>query len=434
MVRATAKLAFGNKLPVTDKQIESAIWEMELSEGFELEKMQKQAVFCAIKNRVSVITGGPGTGKSTITKAIVKAWMKQYAPHTDPNAHVVMCAPTGRAARRAAELSGVNGETIQRILARHAYEDALDTKLFILDEASMLDIRLASQLINLVKDKHFLVLIGDVDQLPPIGPGHFFRDCVQSAFIPTVQLTLSHRQKGKIAVNANRVNMGEGFHALNIDDPSFQFVYARKDTAQQEVVRQYLALLEKGYSVQDVCCVVPMRKKGKSCTAADELNPIIRDAVNPPPADLPNDFRDEDLRPGDRVMNTENDYNRQVFNGDCGIVDSVDSTTGAITVLMDDGRYVDFSKNCASFLILAYVTTVHKAQGSEYKAVVVVQNVEHMHMLQRNLLYTALTRAKDELVLIGEPRAIDMAVGKIPALERNTCLKERIKTLVVKAL
>lgn len=433
MVQSTSKLLAQNKLPVSDKQIESAIWEMELAEGFELEKMQKQAVACALKNRICVITGGPGTGKSTITSAIVKGWMKQYPRGEDPDEHIVLCAPTGRAARRASELSGVTGETIQRILARHAYEEDEDTKLFILDEASMLDIRIASRLIELVKDKHFLVLIGDVDQLPPIGPGHFFRDCVQSAFIPTVQLTLSHRQKGKIAVNANRINMGEGFHALNLDDPSFKFVYANKQQVQAEVIRQYMGLLQRGYTLQDICCVVPIRKPGRSQTSADDLNWLIREMVNPPPEDVPEDFKNEDLRPGDRVMNTENDYDRQVFNGDCGVVYSVNKTLGITTVLMDDGRYVDYNKHVASFLILAYVTTVHKAQGSEYKAVVVAQNMEHAYMLQRNLLYTALTRAKNELILVGEPRAIDIAVQKIPALERNTCLKERVKTLIVKA-
>lgn len=433
MAFTSRHMMVNGKAPVTDRQIENAIWEMEDEEGFDLEKLQKQAVFLALKNRISVITGGPGTGKSTIAKAVVKGWMKQYPRYEDPDEHIVLCAPTGRAARRASELTGVTGETIQRILARHAYEEDEDTKLFILDEASMLDIRVASRLINLVKDKHFLVLIGDVDQLPPIGPGHFFRDCVQSAFVPTVQLALSHRQKGKIAINANRVNMGEGFHSLNLDDPSFRFVYADKYHAQETVVKQYIGLLNKGYSVQDICCVVPVRKPGRSQTSADDLNWLIRDIVNPPPVDLPDDFKKEDLRPGDRVMNVENDYDKQVFNGDCGIVNSVNKELGVVTVLMDDGRYVPFNKHVASFLVLAYVTTVHKAQGSEYKAVVVAQNMEHMFMLQRNLLYTALTRAKDELVLVGEPRAIDVAVQKIPALERNTYLKERIMALMVKS-
>lgn len=350
-------------LPINDRQIDRAIREMEENRYIQLESHQKEAIRTSLRNRISVITGGPGTGKSTIAKAIVDAWMKQYPFGEDPNKHIVLCAPTGRAARRASELTGVKGETIQRIIFRRAYEGIEEPLLFILDEASMLDIRLACSLIDLVRDRHFLVLLGDVDQLPPIGPGHFFRDCVQCPFVPTTHLTLCHRQKGKIAVNAKRINDGMGFHSLNLEDPSFRFVYAEKDTAQDTVVDEYIKLLDKGYALKDICCIVPVRKTGKSKTSAEDLNPIIRDRVNPA-AMFVKTPDPQKFRVGDRVMNTENDYDLQVFNGDCGIVSKVDDVSGIITLTMDDGRLVDFNRNMANFLILAYATTVHKAQGS----------------------------------------------------------------------
>lgn len=431
MIESGKKMQLEGKVPVDEMQVNRAIFEMECENGFELEAQQKEAVRTAMQNRICIITGGPGTGKSTIAQAIVNAWMRQYSSYADPNDHIVLCAPTGRAARRASELTHVNGETIQRILAHNTYADSEDVKLFILDEASMMDIRLASRLLRLVAPKHHLVLIGDVDQLPPIGPGHFFRDCVMSPFIPTVHLTLCHRQKGKIAINAKRINDGLGFHALNFDDPSFRFVYADKMDAQECVIKEYMKFLQKGYSVRDVCCVVPVRKTGKSATAAEDLNPLIRDIVNPLPPSKAQASDLDKLRVGDRVMNTENNYDLQVFNGDCGIVSAIDDATGAITVSMDDHRLVEFNRFNATFLILAYATTVHKAQGSEYKAVIVVNNREHYYMLQRNLLYTAVTRAREELVLIGENSAIDLAVAKIPALERNTSLREKIKEQII---
>lgn len=430
MYTASENMKANGALPLSINQIDRAIREMEFEKGFELEMHQKKAIHCALSNRVSVITGGPGTGKSTIACAIAKGWMQQFPYCADPNKHIVLCAPTGRAARRASELTGVVGETIQRILARRAYEDAEEPLLFILDEASMMDIRLASRLISLVQKKHYLVLIGDVDQLPPIGPGHFFRDCVQSPFVPTSHLTLCHRQKGKIAINAKRINDGLGFHSLNFDDPSCRFVYAEKEDVQKAVVTEYMKLLDKGYSVRDICCITPIRKSGKSETSADDLNKIIREKLNPV---TEHSFLSDPnkLRVGDRVMNTENDYDAQVFNGDCGVICDLNEATGTTTVIMDDGRMIEFNRHTATFLTLAYATSVHKAQGSEYKAVVVAHSKEHYFMLQRNLLYTAVTRAREELVIVGENAAIDMAVGKIPSLERNTSLKERIKDAVI---
>lgn len=420
-----------NRLPVSTNQIQLAIKEMEYELDIELEKHQKQAISNALTNRVSVITGGPGTGKTTIIKGIVKGWMKQFGPWARPEEHILLCAPTGKASRRMSEVTGIHAETIQRILTKRKDSLPTDRMLVILDEASMLDMKLANELMQFVREKHFLVLIGDIDQLPSIGPGLFFRDCVQSIFVPKAVLTLSHRQSGKIAINAKRINDGLGFHALDFKDPSFRFVQAGKATVRETVINEYMALLAKGYAIKDIGCIVPFRKPGKSQTSAYDMNLLLRERINPPPTTKPIGYQENGLRIGDRVMNTENDYDLEVFNGDCGEVTFVDYPTGTTTVKMDDGRIVEFSKLRSSCLMLAYVITVHKSQGSEYKATIVVQNWEHHNMLCRNLLYTAVTRAKSELVLIGEQRAVNQAIACIKAEERNTSLKERISSFMV---
>lgn len=433
MLKVDKQMALSDERPISPTRIKYAIEKMEDEMGIELEAQQKQAVFDAFSHRFSVITGGPGTGKSTITRAIVSAWMSQYPTGTDPKDHIVLCAPTGRASRRMAEVTGVHAETIQRILKREEIRssESMEPKLVILDEASMLDIKIASQLMKYVVERDYLVLVGDVDQLPPIGPGSFFRDCVQSPLVPTSRLSLSYRQHGAIAVNAKRINDGMGFHALNLNDKTFRFVEADKYQVQQATIAEYINLINRGYQLKDICCIVPIRKSGKSQTAADDLNVILRSILNPPPDERPKDFNEDKLRVGDRVMSTENDYDLNVFNGDCGTVIAVDYETDTVTVKMDNDDVVDFNRLKASVLNFAYAMTVHKSQGSEFKAAVIVQSMEHYYMLQRNLLYTAATRAKNEEVIVGERRAIDVAVSKIPSLERNSSLKEAIVSFVM---
>lgn len=433
----TAKLLTSHCKAVPVKTIEKSIENLEFEYGFLLEKHQKDAIYAALSNNLTVITGGPGTGKSTIIKAIVDAWTE----FSNDESSVHLCAPTGKASRRMADLTKREAETVHKIINKaifnknkeeaNAYKDGIKGHLMIVDECSMLDIYLANKILYLAVNCNLrLVLIGDTDQLPPIGPGNFFKDMCDSPCVPSITLKLCHRQRGTIAINAQRINNGVGFAALNLDDKSFRFVNATKDKARDAVINSYLSLVAQ-YGLVNVSCIVPMRKKGRSHTAADDLNEIIRERVNP---EKPLDIKLEGVsfRIGDRVMQTQNDYERDVYNGDCGVVKEIREFDKILVVKMDAGKEVEYTVSQCSDLVLAYAITVHKSQGSEYKAIVVAHNREHAFMLERNLLYTAVTRAKDAVILVGEPSAINMATHKISSFERMRKLKLRIGTEIAR--
>lgn len=402
--------------------IESALSQMEKKSGFTIEGKQREAVEKAFQKCLFVITGGPGTGKTTITKAIVSAW--ERAGHSESS--IAMCAPTGKASRRMTEVTGIQAKTIHSLLEfsndGFAYnsENKLPHSLIIVDESSMLDIYLAKALFEAVRDDVTMILIGDIDQLPPIGAGNVFRDLVELPCVSTVKLNLSHRQHGKIAINANKVNTGNTDFEL---DESFQFVFEEKDHAklQQYAVEQYLKLVNE-YGVEEVCLLAPMRQRGE--TAVNVLNPILREKVNPAGKAAEVALNGRILRVGDRVMQIKNRLKDGVANGDIGTVQTVCSEY--ITVAFDSGNILEYLADELNQLVLAYSMTVHKSQGSEYKACVVVQSNEHYIMLQRNLLYTALTRAKEKVVLVGNKWAVGRAVNTVKAIERNTKLKNRI--------
>lgn len=406
---------------IPDIRIRRAIADIEKESGIKLADNQVEAISKSPVNRLSVITGGPGTGKTTIIKGIIKAWGQ----------NVLLTAPTGRAAKRMESLTGVPAQTIHRLLLRYSISKADYSGknfLVITDEASMIDITLAARLMHFVDETHAsLLLIGDIYQLPPIGPGNFFRDMVTSPCVPTVTLSHCFRQSGKgakIAVNAKTINEGIGMHGFVYDD-SFRFIETNKEDIVSVIIDEYKKLISE-YPLSEICCITPIRKdskNGKRVTSSDSLNLVLRDVINPYKPGMPvfNTFR-----LGDRVMQTENDAHRWVMNGDCGIVTNIDSENNIMTVHLDDDRDVEYTSADAQSLVLAYAITVHKAQGSEYKAVILIQCVEHYIMLQRSLLYTGVTRASEKLVLIGNVKAINTAVRTVPNLTRNTQLRQKI--------
>lgn len=421
----TKLLKSPNKTSVSQRSVETAILQMEHETGFELEKKQKDAILTACKSRISVITGGPGTGKTTIIQAIIKSVERQYK--------VMLAAPTGKASRRMTEVTGEQATTIHRMLF-----DAMHSGLrsdgrapfFIVDEASMLDIRLAADILELVSGVNgSVVFIGDVDQLPPIGPGNFLRDLLASPVVPKVKLDLCHRQKGMIAINADRINQGKGTHALNLSDPSFQIVEpASPEIAQNLMISLYLDAL-KEYRPQDICCLSPMRKKTRSSTSADLLNEILREKINPM---VPGKPTINGLRLGDRVMETVNDSKRDIYNGDCGTITDIDDVSKSLILTTDDGREIEYGAFEMKTLVLAYAMTVHKSQGSEFKVAIIANCKEHYIMLQRNLLYTGVTRARDKVIIVGTRQAIDIAVRTVKAIQRNTHLKQRLMKKAVR--
>lgn len=409
-------------------RVDKSLDETEDKLGLELEGKQRRAVHESLKNSFSVITGGPGTGKTTVINALIDAFESCGGNRGD----VVLMAPTGRASRRMKEATQLEASTIHAFRASiKVRENAVDRfsrrkVMFIIDESSMIDITVGQMLFDCISmckrkaDKVWVVMIGDIDQLPPIGPGNLFRDLVQSPKVPTTMLEFSHRFGGAIASNSTKVKRGEGINAF-VYDSSFNLTSTKKEDTCDAVVNAYIEAIKK-YPQKEVQIIVPMKKR--SYTAANDLNEIIKSKVNPPREDSPEfEVGNRSFRLNDRVMQTSNRKDLDVFNGDCGTVVGI---SNVLEVLLDDGRTITYSRNDAMTLTLAFAITIHKSQGSEYAVVITAFTKEHYVMLQRNLLYTAFTRAKKELKVFCDPVAINMAIGNNPAISRNTDFKKQL--------
>ena len=407
--------------PYNSAVVDSAIENIECSSDIHFEYLQKEAVHRSLKNHISIITGGPGTGKSTIVNAICKA-----AERLDME--IYLLAPTGRASRRLAETTGLQSSTIHmfNITSRNSNHNTEPTsdfkKLYVIDETSMVDVYLIKSFMSTVSSNSIVIFVGDIDQLPPIGPGNFFKDLVTSKKIPYTKLNFSHRFSGLIAQNATCVNrcshhleQGEDFVIFKSDD---------KLVRQQQILKQYYMTLEKnGYDYKKVQIIVPMRQRGETCT--NVLNEIIRERVNPRKKG-DRVFGAKEFRINDRVMQTSNNRNLKVSNGDCGVVKSIDVVEKVMLVEMDVGGIVTYDTDAADDLCIAYAITVHKSQGSEYETVIFSYGTSDYLMLRKKLMYTAMTRAKKKLILIHDPKALHLAVNNIEEDIRNTSLIEFI--------
>lgn len=418
-----------NRNPIKDipeKKLEKAIEYIEKSEGYSLEDEQKQAAKESVKNRLTVITGGPGRGKSTIIKTIIKMW--------DDDNSVILCAPTGKAAQRMREITGLKAETIHRAKINPTPYNCL----VVVDEVSMVDIILANEFLEWAKYCN-IVLVGDADQLQSIGPGSFFLSLINSHIVPTVKLVKGHRNFGSIAKNSELINNGMTMKDYIFND-FFHFIPCEDNLIQDAIIKEYMNMVSK-YGVKNVCILAPMRARTNS--AVNTLNTVIRDIVNPYKSHSPK-LPGCKFREGDRVMQTKNMYNKYsidskgeiklgVFNGDCGIVSKIDEDENTLEVYFDDDRTVVYDRHEVDELVLAYAMTIHKSQGSEYEGVIVVHSKGHYIMLRRELLYTAVTRAKTEITLIGDKSAFNNAALNTVAQMlgenvRYTKLKERIES------
>ena len=411
---------------IPEENVLSAIQAVEEESGYSLGAEQKDAISTSLKSRISIITGGPGRGKTTIINTIIKVW------NDDEN--VVLCAPTGRAAQRMKGQTGHEASTIHSLIIKATREE-LANKLFIVDEASMIDIGLASKLFKIImKNNNNIIFVGDADQLPPVGAGNFFNDLIACKVLPTTFLRTGYRNFGNIASNAAKVNAGNGFSKMTLGE-DFNFVECDHEALQEAVLEDYAKLLETN-KPSEICILSPMRTRS-SC-GTDKLNELIRNKFNKN-VNLP-EYKDCKFVIEDRVMCTKNNKNKEltlndeitsgVFNGDCGTVIALDLDEGYTTIEFDDGKIGQFNSSELNDFTFAYAITIHKSQGSEYNAVIITITTEHYVMLQRNLLYTAITRAKNRVDMFGMKKAFNMAVRNTDYKLRNSKLRVSIITNV----
>ena len=395
--------------------------------GLTLAPSQGGAVRLALASKVLVITGGPGVGKTTIVNAILRILAAK-------GANLVLCAPTGRAARRMTEASGFEARTIHRLLEvdpasggfRRDADRPIDCDLLVVDEASMVDVLLMHALLKAVPDHAALLIVGDIDQLPSVGPGQVLADVIASGAVPVVRLTEVFRQAAmsRIIVNAHRINEGvtpdlgkpeaiSDFYFVPADDP---------ETAVPLILELVRTRIPRRFGldpIRDIQVLCPMNRGG---VGARSLNVELQAALNPAGERKVERFG-WTFAPGDKVMQIENDYDREIYNGDIGRIEDVDPEAGEVSARFDD-RIAAYGFGEMDALVPAYATTIHKSQGSEYPAVVIPLMTQHYVMLQRNLLYTGVTRGKRLVVLVGQRKAVAIAVKAATGRRRWSKLRE----------
>ena len=414
------------KPPWPSIDADKAIPWVERRTKLALAQSQMVAVRIALASKMLVITGGPGVGKTTLVNSILKILLAKSIT-------IALCAPTGRAAKRLSESTGLEAKTIHRLLEtdprtgrfRRDEEAPLDCDLLVVDETSMVDVPLMRALLRALPDQAALLLVGDVDQLPSVGPGQVLADIIASGAVPVVRLTEVFRQaaESRIIVNTHRINQGLMPDLIRAKSGDFYFVGAADP---EDGVGKVLAVVQERIPkrfglnpIRDIQVLCPMNRGG---LGARSLNIELQKALNPP-----GDIRIERFGwtfcPGDKVMQVENDYDKDVFNGDLGIVSAIDLEEGQL-VADFDGRKVTYGFGELDELVLAYATTIHKSQGSEYPAVVIPLTTQHYPMLQRNLVYTGVTRGKRLVVLVGQRKALAIAVKGAQTRRRWSKLRE----------
>jgi len=400
---------------------------VEQRTGLTLAESQTAAARLALIAKVLVLTGGPGVGKTTIVNSILRILAAK-------GVGILLCAPTGRAAKRMSEATGMEARTIHRLLEvdpkaggfRRGPDNPLDCDLLVVDETSMVDILLMHALLKAVPNQAALLMVGDVDQLPSVGPGQVLADVIGSGAIPVVRLTEVFRQaaKSRIIVNAHRVNQGQ---MPEFDQPEqdsdFYFVPAEDpETAVGHIIELVKNRIPTRFAldpIRDIQVLCPMNRGG---VGARSLNIELQAALNPA-GDRKVERFGWTFAPGDKVMQIQNDYDKEVYNGDIGYVDDVDPNAGEVLASFD-GRSVTYGFGELDMLVPAYATTIHKSQGSEYPAVIIPVLTQHYPMLQRNLLYTGITRGKRLVVLVGQKKAVAIAVRNISGRRRWSKLQE----------
>jgi exodeoxyribonuclease V alpha subunit len=406
-------------LPWAEKRIDLVLAESQIA-----------AIRLALTSKVLVMTGGPGVGKTTIVRAILRILAVK-------GTKLLLCAPTGRAAKRMTEATGFEAKTIHRLLEvdprsggfKRVEDNPLDCDLLVVDEASMVDVMLMQALMKAVPDKAALLIVGDIDQLPSVGPGQVLADVISSDAVPVVRLTEVFRQaaQSRIITSAHRINQGS-MPDLNPPgaESDFYFVQANEpETAVDRIIELVKTRIPKRFGldpIRDIQVLCPMNRGG---AGARSLNIELQAALNPA-GDRKVERFGWTFAPADKVMQIENDYDKEVYNGDIGTIDDVDPNAGEI-VARFDGRSVTYGFGELDMLVPAYAATIHKSQGSEYPAVIIPVLTQHYPMLQRNLLYTGVTRGKRLVVLVGQKKAVAIAVRNVSGRRRWSKLGEWLR-------
>ncbi len=413
---------------------------IEKKVGMTYDDVQRDAIRQAATAKVMVLTGGPGTGKTTTTHGIISAY-KAFG------LRILLAAPTGRAAKRMTEATGLEAKTIHRLLEckppegyQKNEENPLEGDVLIVDECSMIDIVLMNSLLKAIPQNMRLIMVGDVDQLPSVGAGNVLRDIIDSRSFPVVRLTRIFRQAqtSRIIMNAHRINEGKAPDISNGKDTDFFFM---ENEDAEAVVPQIVELVKNKlpnyYHVdsRQIQVLTPMQR---GVVGATNLNLALQEALNPTEQEIfvrgrgavmmPKDTLRRSgfaFRADDKVMQIKNNYDKEVFNGDIGIIESVDAEDRTLKVNFDN-RIVEYDVTELDEIVHAYATTIHKSQGSEYPIVVMPVLMNHYVMLQRNLIYTGITRAKKILVMVGTKKALSYAIRNVTVRKRNTLLKERL--------
>ena len=436
----------------SDVDFEIDVFEKE--QKIQFAPSQREAIIGAFNNGIEIITGGPGTGKTTIIKAIIHIYENN-------GMKVILGAPTGRAAKRMTESTGREAKTIHRLLEMGVSEEdesvfekgessPLDCDVIIIDEASMIDIMLMQNLLKAINLGTRLIIVGDVDQLPSVGPGNVLKDLIESEYIKVVRLKEIFRQGAEslIVVNAHRINEGE-MPLLNQKDKDFFFI---NENNQDKILNTIIDLMNrrlpkfnKSWDIlKDMQVLTPMRK---GILGVNNLNIRLQEIFNSPSKDKKEKTsRDILFREGDKVMQTKNNYTLKwvrvngfgenegvgVFNGDLGFIESIDEERKALTIIFDDERKIVYDFNFLDELDLAYATTIHKSQGSEFKVVIIPVFMGSPFLMNRNLLYTGITRAKQLVVVVGFQKALMYMINNTNSIERYSALKHRIRDIITK--
>ena len=393
------------------------------------DEVQQGAINKALESKIMILTGGPGTGKTTTTQGIIEAFKSR-------GKNILLAAPTGRAAKRMTEATGMEAKTIHRLLEYNPMdgykrndENRLEGDVLIVDECSMIDIMLFYNLMKAIPQNMRLILVGDIDQLPSVGAGNVLRDMIDSRKLPVVRLSRIFRQAqtSRIVMNAHSINSGHFPDISNGMQTDFFFIKADDaETIPGLIVNLVRDRLSKayGYNPKEIQVLTPMQRGN---TGAGNLNIELQKALNTSGSSLSRGGYT--FRQGDKVMQIRNNYDKNVFNGDIGYISVVDVNERTLSVIYD-GRVVEYDVSELDEITLAYAITIHKSQGSEFPVVVMPVSMKHYVMLQRNLIYTGITRAKKICVLIGSTKALAYAIHNQTVSKRNTRLQERLKEMI----